>query len=245
MSYDPTPGVSTGAPRQVPPSGPDAHHHTVPPRTHGPLRRALLSAVVGIAAYYGARTFGASPTGALIASAAASAIRIAWVALRDKRIDAIAGFILFLDASTIAVGLITRSPFITLISEHISGVVFAVWVFGGLVLRRPVTETIVAWVRPGWVEQHIDRNTWSTCQAQAYYRAHMRLSLGVAVLHTAHLVAIAVIILTMPIDAAKGLLAAMALGVNVTIPALLVVGLRRFFIEEESNRSQRPDDPST
>ncbi len=73
----------------------------------------------------------------------------------------------------------------------------------------------------------------------------MRLSLGVAVLHTAHLVAIAVIILTMPIDAAKGLLAAMALGVNVTIPALLVVGLRRFFIEEESNRSQRPDDPST
>lgn len=236
MSHDPTHDVSTDLPRQTPPSGPDPDNHTLLQRTHGALRRALLSAAIGIAAYYGARALGASPIGALIASATASAVRIAWVALRNKRIDAIAGFILFLDGSTIAVGLITRSPFITLLSEHISGVVFAVWVFCGLVLRKPVTETIVAWVRPGWVERHIDRNAWTPCQAQAYHRAHMRLSLGVAVLHTAHLGAIAVIILTLPIDTAKGLLAAIALGFNIAIPAFIVTGLRYFFSQNTSKR---------
>lgn len=73
------------------------------------LGHALVSAALGLGTYYGMRLLGASELHALMAAAVVSALRVVYTALRDKRFDIVAGFIMLMHGVTLVVALLTSS----------------------------------------------------------------------------------------------------------------------------------------
>jgi hypothetical protein len=61
-----------------------------------------------------------------------SAVRLAYSALRNRRFDPVAGFLVALDGFSLVVGLVTRSARMMMFSNHIPGAIFAIFVIGGL-----------------------------------------------------------------------------------------------------------------
>jgi hypothetical protein len=97
-----------------------------------------VSTTLGLVAYYGSRALGASPLDALLVSTVISAVRVAYSALKDRRFDPIAWFLMAADGITLAVGVFTQSPITTMFGQQFPGVVFLAFVIGGLALGRPV-----------------------------------------------------------------------------------------------------------
>jgi hypothetical protein len=206
----------------------------------GDLRRGLLSAALGMAAYYGARALGASPLDALLLGTVISAARVAYSALKDRRFDPIACFLMLANGITVTVGLATQSPVMTMLGQHIPGVVFELSVLGGLAMNRPITESIVSWIRPGWVEQHLAEHAWTEADARAYHRMHIRLSLAVAILQILHLTAAVLVIFSLPVDIAKGVLGILALSTDIAVLAVALGGIGRFLMRHKKAGAQQP-----
>jgi len=123
-----------------------------------------VSAALGLVAYYGSRAaLGASPLDALLVSTVISAVRVAYSALKDRRFDPIAWFLMGRrTASPLAVGVFTQSPITTMFGQQFPGVVFLAFVIGGLVLGRAGSPSpLVNWLRPGWVEQRVADHNWT------------------------------------------------------------------------------------
>lgn len=192
------------------------------------LRRGLVSAALGLVAYYGARYVGTSPVEALLTSTAVSALRLGYSAVRTRTFDPIAAFLMTANGITLAVGLLSQSAIITMVGQHIPGVVFQLFVTVGLFRQRPITQSLVNWLRPGWVPQHTANREHSDAEARAYHSKHMRLTLAVAIAGFVHLAAAAIVIFTLPVDIAKGTLSALALATDVVIVAIALGGIGQF-----------------
>jgi hypothetical protein len=201
------------------------------------LRRGLLSAAIGLAAYYGARGVGTSPIDALIISTLVCAGRAAYTGIRQRRFDAIACFLMFANAVTLAVAVCARSPVAVMFGQHLPGVVFLAFVFGSLVMRKPMTEALVKWLRPQWVHDHMSQAGRTTDEACAYRRTHMRLTATIAVAQTLHLVAAAIVILTLSVDVAQGLLSLLALGTDLAVLLITLGGVSRFLMRRNAINS--------
>jgi hypothetical protein len=205
---------------------------------YGDLRRGLLSAALGLAACYGSRAPGASPLDALLIGTLVCLVRAVYSGFKDRRFDPIAWFLMLADVVTLAVGLCTQSPVLTMFGQQIPGLIFLVLVIGSLVVKRPVTESLVSWLRPGWVQQHIADHDWTPADARAYHRMHVRLTLAVTVAQTLHLAAASVVILTLPVDVAKGILGALALATDVAVVGIAVGGIGRFLLRHKRRRTE-------
>ncbi|MEE3067437.1 MAG: VC0807 family protein [Actinomycetota bacterium] len=192
------------------------------------LRRGVISLILGMGSYYGARYLGASALAALMLSTLVSALRVGYAARRARRFDPIAAFLLAADGVTVIVGLAAQSPAVTMLGQHIPGVVFEIFVIVGLIRHRPITASLIEWFRPGWVQHHIADHNWTEDDASAYHRTHMRLSLTIAVTQLAHLIAATIVIFTLPVDIAKGLLGLLALGTDAIVVATALGGIGCF-----------------
>jgi hypothetical protein len=192
------------------------------------LRRGLISLIVGMGSYYGARYLGAAELAALMISTVVSALRVGYAAIRARRFDPIAAFLLAADGVTVLFGLASQSPVTTMLGSHIPGIVFEIFLIVSLIRNRPITESLIEWFRPGWVHRHIANHAWTKNDAHAYHRTHMRLTLAVAVAHTLHLTAATIVIFTLPVDIAKGLLGLLALGTDAIVLAIVLGGIGYF-----------------
>ena len=201
------------------------------------LRRGLLSVVFGLAAYYGARSLGATPVDALLISTLVCAGRAAYAAIRERRFDSIACFLMFANAVTLAVALFTQSPVAVMFGQHLPGVVFLVFVLGSLAVRKPMTEALVKWLRPQWVHDHISTTGLSTDRTSAYHRTHMQLTSAIAVAQALHLAAASIVILTLSVDVAKGLLGVLALATDIAVLAIIIVGTGRSLRQHQKSAS--------
>ncbi|BBY67738.1 VC0807 family protein [Mycolicibacterium helvum] len=192
------------------------------------LRRGLISVVVGLGVYYGARYLGATPLEALLFSTTASALRLAYSACRARTFDPIAGFLMTADGITLIVGLLSRSPTVTMLGQHIPGVVFQVFVFVGLARNRPITESLLAWLRPDWAQLRVCQHDQHSAEARIYHRLHMRLTLAVATAGLIHLIVAAVVIFAVPVDVAQATLGLLALATDGVILVVVIGGIGRF-----------------
>lgn len=123
--------------------------------------------------------------------------------------------------------------------QHIPGVVFEIFVIASLIRNRPATESLVNWFRPGWVQHHIANHTWTDDHARGYHRTHLRLTLAVAITQLLHLVAAAGVIVTMPVDVAKGLLGMLALVTNAIVLTTVLGGIGHFLRHYKSRSRQQ------
>lgn len=197
----------------------------------GELRRGIVSALLGLGAYYGCRALAIPPLEALLMATVVSAARVIYSAWRIRAFEPIAGFILAMDALTLAIGLLTQSPAIAMLGQHAPGVIIELFLIVSLARNRPATETMLNWIRPGWVARHIADHEWSQTDAQAYHRTHLVLTSTVAIIQLVHLVVATVVIFTLHPDIAKavvGLLSLTSTLINITL-ILGVIGqfLRR------------------
>jgi len=198
---------------------------------HGELRRGIVSALLGLGAYYGCRALGIPPLEALLIATVVSALRVIYSAWRIRAFEPIAGFILAMDALTVAIGLLTQSPAIAMLGQHAPGVIIELFLIVSLARNKPATETMLNWIRPGWVDRHIADHEWSQTDAQAYHRTHLGLTSTVAIIQLVHLGIATIVIFTLPPDIAKatvGLLSLASTLINITL-ILGVIGqfLRR------------------
>lgn len=106
---------------------------------HRMVRSLIWDVGLAVAAYYGARALGCSDYVSLLAGTIASAGRIAWVAVRDRRLDAFAVFLLVLFGVGLGLTFLTGDVRFVLAKDSattgIAGLIF----LGSAAIGRPLT----------------------------------------------------------------------------------------------------------
>ncbi len=191
------------------------------------LGHALVSAGLGLGTYYGMRLLGASELHALMAAAVVSALRVIYTAVRDKRFDIVAGFIMLMHGATLVVALLTSSPQLAQLTHVVPVVLFGLFYIGSCLTKRPLTEVIIDLIRPGWVARH----HWADADLRAYHRMHVRLCVIVGTLELVQAAVMTGIILRYSVDIAQvanGLLATVGSAARLAfVIAVIWVFLRR------------------
>lgn len=111
-------------------------------RMGGLVRMLGIDLVIPFGGYYLARAFGIGVTPSLLISTVLAMLRVAWLAWRQGKVDAFAGFLLFLFAGGLTLSFITGDPRFLLLKSAaltvLSGLVFLV----SVALRRPLTFAV-------------------------------------------------------------------------------------------------------
>jgi hypothetical protein len=92
-----------------------------------------------VAAYYGARALGCTEYIALLAGTVASALRLGWVAVRDRRLDPFAMFLLVLFGVGLALTFVTGDARFVLVKDSATSLLAGLFFLGSVALRRPLT----------------------------------------------------------------------------------------------------------
>lgn len=206
------------------------------------LTHGLVSAALGLGAYYGMRAFGASELHALMVAAVVSALRVLYTAVRERRLDLVAGFIMLMHGTTLLVAVLTNSVQLAQLPHVVPTVLFGLFFIGSGVVGRPLTEMVIQAVRPGWAEQHLAKHEWSESDLRAYHRMHVWLCVGFGAVELLQAVAMVGVILHYSVDVAQvtnGLLAAFGTSARwAFVIAMIWVFLRRRKIHQGSPSRQ-------
>jgi hypothetical protein len=96
---------------------------------------------VGLAvlSYYGARALGCSDYVALMSGTVVSGARLGWVALRDRRIDLFAMFLLVLFGAGLVLAFLTGHPRFVLLKDSFTTGLAGLMFLGSCLIHRPLT----------------------------------------------------------------------------------------------------------
>jgi hypothetical protein len=176
------------------------------------MRGVLLDIAPPLIAYYGLRATGTSEYVALLSATALSGSRVVYGAMRTRRIDPFACYLLLTFGLSLAVGLATTDPKLLLagntLVNGVGGLVFLV----SCVIGTPLTQVVAARARPT-SEQH--------------RQVHVLLS---AMWGTGLLLEVAVrliIISRLSVDAANGVTTAISLSTTGLLILATIVVVRR------------------
>lgn len=111
-------------------------------RMGGLVRMLGIDLVIPFGGYYLARAVDIGVTPSLLISTVLAMVRLVWLAWRQRKVDAFAGFLLFLFSGGLTLSLITGDPRFLLLKSAsltvLSGLVF----LGSVALRRPLTFAV-------------------------------------------------------------------------------------------------------
>lgn len=215
---DPTPSAAL----------PTTNTSTKPQPPNAKFRHAVLNISLSVAGYYAARWLGTPSLEALLVSTSLLALGLGYSALKSRAFDPLTFFLLVADLFTLTVGVLTKSPTMTMLGQLLPGVVFELFLIAGVIKNEPITESLVEWVRPGWVEQHVAKHEWTPADARVHHRIHMHLTLVVVILQLLHLLAAVLIIFTLPVDLAKGTMGLLTLVTVIASLTVALSGIARF-----------------
>ena len=110
----------------------------------GRLPRQLVMSMAwdigpSVAAYYGARALGCTEYVSLLAGTVASALRLGWVAVRDRRLDPFALFLMVLFGVGLALTFVTGDARFVLVKDSLTSLLAGGFFLGSVALRRPLT----------------------------------------------------------------------------------------------------------
>lgn len=127
------------------------HHRNVtpnpdrtPPAGGGTVVRRMVTSLAwdlgpSLAAFYGAQLLGCSHYASLLAGALASAARLAWVALRDRRIDPFALFLMLLFAVGLVLTFATGDVRFALLKDSLTSLLAGLFFLGSCLVHRPLS----------------------------------------------------------------------------------------------------------
>ncbi|WP_236737276.1 VC0807 family protein [Mycolicibacterium llatzerense] len=141
-------------PDSVPTVAAEANVATQPPSMRPILRGILLDIAPPLTAYYGLRAAGASEYVALLTATIVAGIKVAYDAIRARRLDPFAGYLMLNFGLSLAVGLSTSDARLLLVGTTLVGGIGGLIFLGSCVVGTPLTQVIAERVQTG--EQDTD-----------------------------------------------------------------------------------------
>jgi intracellular septation protein A len=108
------------------------------PPTVGLIRMMLLDVGLPLLAYYGLHALGVSDYRALLAGTVVAGLRVAFVALRNRKLDGFAGFLMAMFAIGLALSLVTGDARFMLAKDSVGSAVAGLIFLGTCVVGRPM-----------------------------------------------------------------------------------------------------------
>jgi uncharacterized membrane protein len=185
------------------------------------LQTVLLDIAPPLVAYYGLRAAGASEYVALVSATVLSGLRVVYGAIRSRRLDPFALYLLLTFGLSLAVGLSTTDPRLILVGNTLINGVGGLIFLGSCVIGTPLTQVVGERFRK---PEDADSTTGET---ESIRRIHVRLS---AMWGVGLLVEVAIrllVIANLSVDAANGVNSAITLPVIGLLVLATVVVSRR------------------
>jgi intracellular septation protein A len=179
---------------------------------------------LSLVAYYGLRAMGASPYVALLGGTVTAGLRIAYVWLRDRRLDGFAAFMLVEFGVGLGFALLSGDARFLVAKESFSTAIAGLIFLGSCCVGRPMVWHAAVRFQPA-ARPHLDR-LWRT--EPAFRRGFRVLTLGWGAGLLAEAAARVVVAYTLPVDAAAGLSQLLRFGtIGMLVLWTLVAAKRR------------------
>ncbi len=196
------------------------------------MRGILLDVAPPLIAYYGLRAAGVSEYAALLTGTVIAGIKVSYDAIRARRLDPFAGYLMLSFGLSLAVGLATSDARMLMAGNTLVGGVGAAVFLGSCFIGTPLTQIVAERVRPASDE------TPEPGEAAFRRRVHVSLSAmwGIGLL-IGMLISLA-IIFSLAIDVANGVNTVVSLGFTALLMAATVVVAKRARAKGELLREQ-------
>ncbi|WP_244438458.1 VC0807 family protein [Mycolicibacterium septicum] len=196
------------------------------------MRGILLDVAPPLIAYYGLRAAGVSEYAALLTGTVVAGIKVSYDAIRARRLDPFAGYLMLSFGLSLAVGLATSDARMLMAGNTLVGGVGAVVFLGSCFIGTPLTQIVAERVRPASDE--------AVEPGEAAFRRRVHVSLsamwGIGLL-IGMLISLA-IIFSLAIDVANGVNTVVSLGFTALLMAATVVVAKRARAKGELLREQ-------
>lgn len=216
---DPMSESGRGAPRL-----PEASATTSPAKkahSNGPvLRGILLDVAPPLIAYYGLRALGCSEYVALLSATVLAGVKVGYEAIKARRLDPFAGYLMLNFGLSLAVGLATSNARMLMAGDTLVGGIGALVFLGSCVIGKPLTQVVAE-------RAQSDDDPPEPGEEAFVHRVHVLLSAmwGIGLL-VGMLLSLA-IIFSLSIDVAKGVNTVVSLGlIAVLMAATFFIGHR-------------------
>lgn len=196
------------------------------------MRGILLDVAPPLIAYYGLRAAGVSEYAALLTGTVVAGIKVTYDAIRARRLDPFAGYLMLSFGLSLAVGLATSDARMLMAGNTLVGGVGAVVFLGSCFIGRPLTQIVAERV------QLASDETPEPGEAAFRHRVHVSLSAmwGIGLL-IGMLISLA-IIFSLAVDVANGVNTVVSLGFTALLMAATVVVAKRARAKGELLREQ-------
>jgi hypothetical protein len=210
---------------------------TTPPtkkaRSNGPiLRGILLDIAPPLIAYYGLRALGTSEYVALLSATVLAGVKVSYDAIRARRLDPFAGYLMLNFGLSLAVGLATSNAKMLMAGDTLVGGIGALVFLGSCAIGKPLTQVVSE-------RMHHDDAPPEPGEEAFVHRVHVELSAmwGIGLL-LGMFVSLA-IIFSLSIDVAKGVNTVVSLSlIAVLMAATFWFGARARRKWEQSSAAQ-------
>ncbi|WP_231514551.1 VC0807 family protein [Mycobacterium sp. URHB0044] len=182
------------------------------------LRMMLVDIAPPLIVYYGLRELGISEYLALLNATVLAGLKVAYDAVKARRLDPFAAYLMLNFGLSLAVGLATSDARMLMVGETFVGGIGALIFLGSCVIGTPLTQVVAARVHPD------DEQTQEVGEDAFKHRVHVLLSAiwGVGLL--VGMLASLAIILSLSVDVGKGVNTVVSLAVTgVLLLATVVV----------------------
>lgn len=184
------------------------------------LRGMLLDIAPPLVGYYGLRALGVSEYLALLTATVLAGIKVGYDAIRARRLDPFAGYLMLNFGLSLAVGLATHDARMLMVGDTLVGGVGALVFLGSCVIGKPLTQVVAERVQ-------LDDGSPEPGEAAFKHRVHVLLSAiwGVGLL-IGMLVSLG-IIFSFSVDVGKGVNTAVSLAVTGVLILVTIVVAKR------------------
>lgn len=184
------------------------------------LRKVLFDVAPSLLAYYGLRACGVSEYLALLTATIVAGVKVVYDAVRARRLDPFAGYLMLNFGLSLAVGLATSDARMLMAGNALVGCIGALIFLGSCVVGRPLTQVVAERTQPAGEEPQPG--------AEAYQRrVHVALSAiwGIGLLVST--IASLAIIFSLSVDVAKGMDTVVSLAFTAVLLVITIVLGRR------------------
>ncbi|SER68096.1 Intracellular septation protein A [Mycobacterium sp. 88mf] len=196
------------------------------------MRGILLDVAPPLIAYYGLRAAGVSEYAALLTGTVVAGIKVSYDAIKARRLDPFAGYLMLSFGLSLAVGLATSDARMLMAGNTLVGGIGALAFLGSCFIGKPLTQIVAERVRPAPDEAP------DPGEAAFRHRVHVSLSAmwGIGLL-IGMLISLA-IIFSLAIDVANGVNTVVSLAFTALLMAATVVVAKRARAKGELLREQ-------
>jgi uncharacterized membrane protein len=196
------------------------------------MRIVLLDVAPPLVGYYGLRALGASEYVALLTATVLSGLKVTYDAVKARRLDPFAGYLLLTFGLSLAVALATTDPKLILAGNTMVNAIGGLLFLGSCFVGTPLTQVVAERFKPADDEPGPGEEEYTR-------KAHILLSAMWGVGLVLEVAARLFVISQVSVDVANGLLSAISLGtVGLLIAATIVVGRKLGARWEQRSASQ-------